>query len=114
MVRKWSIYWVNHDPIIGSEQSGVRPALIISNDNVNQILPVVTVLPITSIKEDTRVYPTEIELSKKASGLSKMSTALVHQIRTVSKLRIGEKCGEVIENEMKYVINQAMRDYFEL
>lgn len=114
MVRKWSIYWVDHNPVIGSEQSGIRPALVISNDMVNEILPVVTILPISSLKQKGRVYPTEVLLKAEMSGLQVSSVVMVHQVRTVSKLRIGKKCGAVEDAKSKAEIEDAIRDYFEL
>ena len=114
MVKKWSLYWVNHDPVQGSEQSGVRPALIISNDIVNETLPVVTILPVSSLKQDGRVYPTEVLLEKQLSGLPKHSLIMIHQIRTVSKLRIGKKCGEILDIRVKTAIIDTMKEYFEI
>lgn len=114
MVKKWSLYWVDHDPVIGSEQSGVRPALVISNDMVNEILPVVTILPISTLKQDGRVYPTEVLLTSEVSGLKKPSVVMIHQIRTVSRLRIGKKCGEINNARFKEEIEDAIREYFEI
>ncbi|NJD04801.1 MAG: type II toxin-antitoxin system PemK/MazF family toxin [Ruminiclostridium sp.] len=113
-MKKWSLYWVNHDPVIGSEQSGTRPALVISNDMVNEILPVTTILPVSSLKQDSRVFPTEVLLTPKASGLQKPSVVMVHQIRTVSKLRIGKKCGEITDENVKKEIIDTMKEYFEI
>jgi mRNA interferase MazF len=114
MIKKWSIYWVSHDPVIGSEQAGTRPALIISNDMVNEILPVTTVLPISSLKPDSRVFPTEVLLTPEGSGLEKSSVAMIHQIRTVSRQRIGKKCGEIADVTVRNNIITAMREYFDL
>lgn len=60
MNYRWSIFIADLNPVIGSEQGKVRPVLVISDENINQILPVVNVLPITSKKENRRIYPNEI------------------------------------------------------
>lgn len=114
MMKKWSLYWVDHDPVIGSEQSGTRPALVISNDMVNEILPVVTILPVSSLKQENKVYPTEVLLATEFSGLQKSSVVMIHQIRTVSKLRIGKKCGEIVDEKIKKEINDTLSEYFEI
>lgn len=114
MVKKWSLYWVDLEPVIGSEQSGVRPALVISNDIVNEILPIVTVLPVSTLKQNSNIYPTEVLLKPTISGLNKLSVTMVHQIRTISKARIGKKCGEITDDKTKNEILEAMREYFEL
>ncbi len=62
MVNKWEIYFCNLDPTQGSEQRGTRPVLIISTDSVNHNLTVSTVLPLSSIKGNEKIYPTEILL----------------------------------------------------
>lgn len=114
MISRWSLYWVNHDPVIGSEQSGTRPALVISNNMVNEILPVTTILPVSSLKENSRAFPTEVLLPPEVTGLPKPSVVMVHQIRTVSRQRIGKKCGEIADDEIKKKIQDALRDYFEI
>ncbi|NHM28251.1 type II toxin-antitoxin system PemK/MazF family toxin [Desulfofundulus sp. TPOSR] len=68
---RWRIFWVSLDPVAGSEQGGKRPALVVSAEEVNQSLPVVTILPITSFKPGRKVYATEVFLSKEISGLPK-------------------------------------------
>lgn len=114
MVKKWSIYWVNLNPVIGSEQAGKRPCLVISNNIINEVLPIITILPITSMKSGSRVYPTEIYIDKHISGLMNDSIAMVHQIRTISKNRVLKKCGEVSSLEIIKNINNALKIYFEL
>lgn len=114
MVKKWDIYWVNHDPVIGSEQSGRRPALVISNDIVNNTLPAVSILPLSSFKECNRIYPTEVFLPAEKTGLAKNSVVMIHQVRTVSKLRFDSKCGALQDTSIKEEINCVLRRYFEL
>ena len=85
MVKQWEIYFLNLNPVIGSEQSGIRPAIVVSANGVNH-LNQVTVLPITSIKNpNTFIYPNEVFLDKKLSKLSKDSIVLAHQVRSIDK-----------------------------
>ncbi|MEN6316598.1 MAG: type II toxin-antitoxin system PemK/MazF family toxin [Clostridiaceae bacterium] len=114
MVEKWSLYWVSLDPVVGSEQAGTRPVLVISNNAVNEILPVITVLPVSSVKGQGRVYPTEIYLPMSKTSLPKDSIAMVHQIRTVSKERLGKNCGVINDNIIRNSINNVIKEYFEL
>ena len=114
MVKMWSVYWTNLDPIIGSEQAGTRPSLVISNDTVNEVMPVVTVLPLSSIKKSSRIYPTEVFLPQTLSSLPKDSVAMIHQIRTIAKARIGSKCGDINDESIRANIKYVIRQYFEL
>lgn len=114
MVKKWEIYFCNLDPIQGSEQSGMRPVLIISNNAVNHNLPVSTVLPFSSIKTGSKIYPTEVALSTEITGLQKPSVVMVHQIRTLSHNRLINKIGEIKDTDAREKILQACRSYFEI
>jgi len=114
MVNKWEIYFCSLDPVQGSEQRGMRPVLIISNNAVNHNLPVSTVLPFSSIKTGSKIYPTEVSLSTEATGLQKPSVAMIHQIRTVSHNRLLNKIGDVDDIEIREKILQACRNYFEI
>jgi len=116
MVKKWEIYFLNFDPTKGSEQRGTRPALVISNDSVNRHLPVFTVLPFSSIKEGTMIYPTEVELPISVTGLSKDSVVMLQQIRTISVDRVAgmQKAGEILDQDYRDKINRALIEYFEL
>ena len=115
MVKKWDIYYLNLNPAKGSEQRGIRPVLVISNDAVNKYLPVFTCIPFSSVKPGAKVYPTEVFLTAAESGLSKDSVLMLQQIRTVSAERIsGSKIGEIKDASLKTKINQAISQYFEL
>ncbi|HJU11967.1 MAG TPA: type II toxin-antitoxin system PemK/MazF family toxin [Candidatus Binataceae bacterium] len=85
-MRRGEIYYANLSPTIGSEINKRRPVLIVSNDANNRVASTVTVLPITS--NVSRVYPFEVLLAPKESGLSKPSKAQAQQIRTISKEKI--------------------------
>ena len=100
MIWKWSVFLADLNPTVGSEQRGRRPVLVVSDEDFNQLMPVVSVLPITSLKPGRRVYPNEVLLTKGAGGLDVTSLALAHQIRTIAKDRLIEHLGTIIDEEM--------------
>lgn len=100
--QRGDIYYVNFDPVIGSEQGGRRPALIIQNDPSNQVSPVVIVAAITS-KKTSRHRPTNIPIEPGESGLTILSTIMLNQIRTVDKQRIGRYVGRLNAEQMEQV-----------
>lgn len=114
MNYKWGIFLADLNPVIGSEQSGKRPVLVISDEDFNRTMPVVTVLPITSLKEGRRVYPNEVLLKKEPGGLSQDSIILAHQIRTISKQRLKDSAGFVNDHDTQDAINNAMRVHLNL
>ncbi|HCA30605.1 MAG TPA: MazF family transcriptional regulator [Ruminococcaceae bacterium] len=115
MVKKWEIYYVDLNPTKGSEQKGIRPILVMSNNAVNDNLPVFTCIPFSSLKAGSKIYPTEVFLSVKDSGLPKDSVLMLQQIRTISIDRLsGDKIGEIKDDEIKSKIKQALFTYFEL
>jgi len=114
MVNKWEIYYCNLDPTIGSEQKGKRPVLIISTNAVNYHLPVSTVLPLSSVNPNDRIYPTEVLLDKTVTGLPKLSVAMVQQIRTISHSRLTTLLGTITDTETQEKILTACRSYFDL
>ena len=97
-VLQWSIWLANLDPVVGSEQGRTRPVLVISDSSLNQILPVVNVIPIASRKPNRRVYPNETFLPARTAGLTLDSIALCYQIRTLDQRRLTQMFG-VIEDE---------------
>lgn len=115
MVKKWEIYYLDLDPTKGSEQRGIRPVLVISNNAVNAHLPVFTCIPFSSVKLGAKIYPTEVFISQRESGLPKDSVLMLQQIRTVALSRIsGVKAGEISDETVKNKINKAITLYFEL
>lgn len=109
MDYRWNIYLVNLDPVIGSEQGKTRPVLVISDDDINAILPVINILPITSFKQGRKIYPNEVFLEKKQSNLDKDSIVLCYQVRTIDKKRLIKKIGEIKDDEVKNEIIDALR-----
>ena len=94
IVKRGDIYYADLSPVIGSEQGGVRPVLIIQNDVGNKYSPTVIAAAITSRINKAKM-PTHIELSAKEYGLSKDSVILLEQIRTIDKRRLREKIGRL-------------------
>ena len=93
-------------PVVGSEQGGIRPVLVVQNDIGNKYSPTVIAAAITS-KLNKAKMPTHIELSSKEYGLEKDSVVLLEQIRTIDKSRLREKIGELNDFKMNQV-NKAM------
>lgn len=93
-IKRGDIVLVNLDPVVGSEQGKIRPALIIQNDYGNDYSPTTIVAPITS-KVFSKEFPTNIQISTEESGLKEDSTILLNQIRTIDKLRIIKRLGKV-------------------
>jgi mRNA interferase MazF len=86
-MNQYDIYLADLNPTLGSEQAGKRPVLIISN-NYENLLDVVTIIPITSLKDGRKIYPNELLLKHE---LEKPSILLCQQIRTISKHRLVKK-----------------------
>ena len=107
-VERWSVWLVNLDPVIGSEQGKTRPVLVISQDSLNDILPVVNALPITSQKPGRRIYPNEALLPSGAGGLTSDSIALCYQISTLDKQRLPKQLGLLADKQLQEEILTAL------
>ncbi|MBO5295817.1 MAG: type II toxin-antitoxin system PemK/MazF family toxin [Clostridia bacterium] len=101
-VKRGDIYYADLSPVIGSEQGGLRPVLIIQNDIVNRYSPTVIAAAITSRMSKTRL-PTHIDIYADEVGLAKDSVILLEQIRTLDKRRLKEKMGHLDETTMDHV-----------
>lgn len=101
-VRRGDIYFADLSPVVGSEQGGMRPVLIIQNDTGNRHSPTVIAAAITSQTGKARL-PTHISLSAKSCGLSRDSVILLEQIRTIDKSRLRERMGRLDEPMMSQV-----------
>jgi mRNA interferase MazF len=99
---------VNLDPIVGSEQGKTRPVLVISDEDINAILPVINIFPITSYKQGRKIYPNEVYLKEEQSGLDKDSIVLCYQIRTIDKKRLIKKIGGIKDDNVKSEIIDAL------
>ena len=105
-IRRGEIYYADLSPVVGSEQGGVRPVLIIQNDVGNKYSPTVIVSAITSQLGKAKL-PTHIELPADKYNLPKNSVALLEQIRTLDKRRLQEKVTTLSPEKMKEV-NKAL------
>ena len=92
--KRGDIYLVNFDPTVGSEIRKTRPALILQNDIANQHSPITIVAAMTS-KIEERMYPTEVFVDAKESGLTADSVVLLNQIRSIDKRRLVKRLGSV-------------------
>ena len=106
--RRWEIYRAALDPVIGSEQGKTRPVLIISEDEANDVLRVVNVLPITSRQPGRRVYGNEAVIPAGSSGLLNESIVLAYQIRTLDKQRLSVRYGEIQDRAIQLEIAEAL------
>ena len=111
-VRRGDIFYADLSPVVGSEQGGVRPVLIVQNDVGNRFSPTVIAAAITSQKDKARL-PTHIQLNSTGSGLARDSIVLLEQIRTIDKRRLKEHMGRLDEQSMNR-INQALEISFGL
>ncbi len=106
-IRRGDIVWVNFGKQIGSEQSGIRPALVIQNNKGNEVSPTIIVCAITS--QPKRKLPTHVELiPDEINGLTEKSTVLVEQTRTIDRERIIDKCGWVDGKFLAEQVNRAL------
>lgn len=112
MVRRGEIYYADLSPVVGSEQGGVRPVLIVQNDIGNKYSPTVIVAAITSQINKAKL-PTHIEISAAEYGLPKDSVILLEQIRTIDKKRLKEKIG-YLSPEIMEKVNEALQISFGL
>ena len=106
IVKRGEIYYADLSPVVGSEQGGVRPVLIVQNDVGNKYSPTVIAAAITSQLNKAKM-PTHIEIDAQAYGLAKDSVILLEQIRTIDKKRLKEKIGRVDDKVMEKV-NDAL------
>ena len=101
-VKRGEIYYADLSPVVGSEQGGVRPVLIIQNDVGNRFSPTVIAAAITSQKDKTRL-PTHIQLNSRDCGPARDSVVLLEQVRTIDKRRLKERMGKVEDPYMDQV-----------
>ncbi len=106
IVKRGDIYYADLSPVIGSEQGGLRPVLIIQNDIGNKYSPTVIVAAITSQINKAKL-PTHVEISASEYGLTKDSVILLEQIRTVDKRRLKDKIGHS-DDKMMSKVNEAL------
>lgn len=120
MIKRGDIFYADLSPVVGSEQDGIRPVLIVQNDVGNKYSPTIIAVAITTQKK--AMLPTHIPVPKNSAGLPKDSLILVEQIRTLDKSRLKEKIGrlddvtlEKVKEALKvsFHIRAAFADIFE-
>ena len=104
IVKRGDIFYADLSPVVGSEQGGMRPVLIVQNDTGNKHSPTVIAAALTSQTGKARL-PTHIELNAQSVGLSRDSVILLEQIRTIDKSRLRERMGKLDDNTMTKVDN---------
>ena len=107
IIKRGDMFYADLSPVIGSEQGGIRPVLIIQNDMGNKYSPTVIAAAITSQMNKSRL-PTHIELDSEEFGLKADSVVLAEQIRTIDKSRLKEKIGHIDDNIVMNRINSAL------
>ncbi len=107
MMKRGDIFFASLDPARGAEIQKTRPVVVLSNDASNRASALVTIVPLTS--NVTTVYPFEVRLDAKETGLSKDGKAMAQQVRTIDKSRLGSiRRGQVPAQKMQ-AINDALR-----
>lgn len=102
MIARGELYSADLDPVVGSEQGGVRPVLVIQNDTGNRFSPTVIVLAVTSQLGKARL-PTHVEIPCQGNGLMRDSVVLAEQVRTLDKRRLKERIGCLSPEQMERV-----------
>ena len=111
-IKRGDIYYADLSPVVGSEQGGVRPVLIVQNDIGNRYSPTVIAAAITSQRDKSKL-PTHISVEASDCGLAKDSIVLLEQVRTIDKQRLKERMGNLSTNDMNK-INKALTVSFGL
>ena len=101
-VKRGDIFYADLSPVVGSEQGGIRPVIIIQNNIGNRYSPTVIISAITSQINKAKL-PTHVEISSEEYGLNRDSVVLLEQIRTIDKKRLKEKIGHMTEEDMNKV-----------
>ena len=107
VIKRGDMFYADLSPVVGSEQGGIRPVLIIQNDTGNKYSPTVIAAAITSQLNKSKL-PTHIELDSEEFGLKSNSVVLTEQIRTIDKSRLKEKIGHINDEEVINKINSAL------
>lgn len=112
IVKRGDVFYADLSPVVGSEQGGVRPVLVIQNDIGNKYSPTVIIAAVTSQINKAKL-PTHIEISGDEYGLNKDSVILAEQVRTIDKKRLKEKIGH-LDEELMTRVNEALEISFGL
>ena len=106
-IKRGDMFYADLSPVVGSEQGGIRPVVIIQNDLGNKYSPTVIAAAITSQTNKNRL-PTHIEIEADSEGLKSNSVVLTEQVRTIDKSRLKEKIGHIDDVDVMNKINNAL------
>jgi mRNA interferase MazF len=109
---RWAVMEANLNPATGAEQKGIRPVLIVSNEEFNQAMPNVTILPLTSTNR--HLYPCEVFLPRDKAGQPMDSIIMGHQVRTISKQRLGRLLGYLEDTRLQNEVRAAIREHLDI
>ena len=107
IIRRGDMFYADLSPVVGSEQGGIRPVLIIQNDTGNKYSPTVIAAAITSQTGKAKL-PTHIEIGSQNNGLKSDSIVLAEQIRTIDKSRLKERIGHIDDEKIIDQVNNAL------
>ena len=107
VIKRGDMFYADLSPVVGSEQGGIRPVLIIQNDTGNKYSPTVIAAAITSQTGKNKL-PTHIEIGSTENGLKSDSVVLAEQIRTIDKSRLKEKIGHIDDRLVMNKVNNAI------
>jgi mRNA interferase MazF len=107
LVRRGDVFYADLNPVVGSEQGGIRPVLVVQNDVGNKYSPTVIVAAITS-QIDKAKLPTHVELQSEEYGLEKDSVILLEQLRTVDKKRLKEKI-TILDQDIMVKVDESLK-----
>ncbi len=107
IVKRGDVYFADLSPVVGSEQGGVRPVLIIQNDIGNRFSPTVIVAAITAQIQKAKL-PTHVEINAKRYGFDRDSVILLEQVRTIDKQRLTDKITH-LDDDMMLRVNEALQ-----
>ncbi len=107
LVRRGDIFYADLNPVVGSEQGGIRPVVVVQNDVGNKYSPTVIIAAITS-QIDKAKLPTHVELQSKDYGLEKDSVILLEQLRTIDKRRLKEKI-TILDQDIMKKVDEALK-----
>jgi mRNA interferase MazF len=109
---QWAVMDANLDPAVGAEQKGTRPVLIVSNEEYNQTVRNVTIIPLTSTKR--RLCPCEVFLAKGKAGQPLDSIIMAHQVRTISRQRLGRVLGYLEDTQLRSDVRGSIKEHLDL
>jgi mRNA interferase MazF len=111
---QWRVFRADLNPVVGSEQAGTRPVLVVSREAINRSLPIVAILPLTTHRPGRRIYATEVLLPAGTAGQPEDSIVMAHQVRTISTRRLKEPYGELGAPDLRDAVRRAMQMFLDL